>query len=100
MASAYLIVYDQLMSRSWSKGSTYAWRKLRAQILLRDNAICQLQLPGICTNTATQVHHTKGKAQTGDDPNHLLAVCRECNLKIGDPSKRQNDPTPEPRTLW
>lgn len=85
------------MSSHWKHGSTWAWRKLRAQILLRDLYRCQLRLPG-CTDLATQVHHTLGKA-AGDDPAHLVASCQGCNLKVGDPMKSRN-PAPRPMTKW
>ncbi len=87
------------MSRAWAKGSTTAWRKLRAQILQRDGYRCRIQLPGVCTGRATHVHHIHGRARTGDDPAHLVAACAPCNLKTGDPAK-QPDPAPRPRTRW
>lgn len=88
------------MSRSWARGSTTAWRKLRLLILARDGYRCRIRIPGTCTGTATQVHHVHGKAVTGDDPQFLVAACRECNLKTGDPTKQTQDPKPQPRTQW
>lgn len=85
------------MSRAWAGGSTTAWRKLRAAVLDRDGHLCRLQLAG-CTRRATCVHHTLGRAVTGDDPTHLIAACEPCNAKIGDP--RAGDPRPTPRTRW
>ncbi|ONI73096.1 hypothetical protein ALI144C_44920 [Actinosynnema sp. ALI-1.44] len=85
------------MSRSWSGGSTRAWRRIRARVLARDGHRCQVQLDG-CTLTATEVHHTRGRAITGDDERYLVASCKPCNLKIGDPSKR--DPSPTPHSSW
>lgn len=86
------------MSRNWANGSTPGWRRTRAMVLQRDNWTCQLRQPG-CTTRATQVHHTLGRAITGDDPVHLVAACRNCNLKVGDPTK-QPDPQPRPVTRW
>lgn len=90
------------MSNNWKGGSTRRWRKIRRAILnanLLDNAgRCTLQIPGICTGRATCVHHTHGKATTGDDPRYLTAACTECNLHVGDPSK--HDPQPRPMTRW
>jgi len=84
------------MSRSWKSGSTPAWRKLRARVLAtnrRDNqGRCQLARPGVCTGQATQVHHTVGRAVSGDDPAYLMAVCRECNLAVGEPKRTSPDP--------
>lgn len=86
------------MSKSWARGSTRRWRRTRAQVLARDNHTCQLRLDG-CTVAATDAHHTRGKA-FGDDPHHLVAACRHCNLKIGDPMTRRHDPQPTPRSNW
>lgn len=90
------------MSKAWAKGSTSAWRKLREFVLARDGYQCQLQLPG-CTVAAPvrggHVHHTLGREVTGDDPAHMVASCRSCNLKAGDPTK-QPDPPPRPMTRW
>lgn len=93
------------MSRSWVGGSTRAWRRVRAHVLARDGHRCRLRLPGVCTALATHVHHTHGRAVTGDDPDYLVAACAPCNLKIGDPAKprrpeRPSDPDPRPRTRW
>jgi len=73
------------VSTAWAKGSTRAWRRLRARILHRDAYTCQLKLPGVCTGQATQVHHTVGRAISGDDPAYLVAACAPCNLKTGQP---------------
>ena len=86
------------MSRNWAKGSTRRWRDLRRRVLQRDSWECQLRLAG-CTHIATCVHHTRGRAVTGDDPAHLVAACQSCNLKLGDPT-RASDPPPRPRTRW
>lgn len=85
------------MSKSWAGGSTRRWRKIRAWVLVRDRYVCQVRLPG-CTTKATQVHHTAGK-KYGDDPAQLVAACRSCNLRIGDPSKR-DDPPNQAVTKW
>lgn len=85
------------MSEAWKGGSTAAWRKIRAHVLARDNHRCQLQLDG-CRGRADCVHHTVGKAVTGDDPEYLVAACTPCNLKVGDPAR--HDPPVVPRTQW
>jgi len=87
------------MSKSWSKGSTRGWRRVRAQVLARDGYRCQLRLPGKCTSVATCAHHTKGKGVTGDDPRYLVAACDPCNLAVGDPTRR-TDPPAQPVTRW
>lgn len=92
------------MSKSWAKGSTTAWRKIRAYVLQRDGYRCQLRLPG-CTIRAElsgahrgHAHHTVGREITGDDPAHIVAACESCNLAVGDP--RRFNPRPTPRTRW
>lgn len=86
------------MSKSWRGGSTRRWRKVRAGVLMRDGYQCRVQLPGVCTTRATHVHHTLGRAVTGDDPRYLVASCRECNLAIGDPQR--SSPQPKKMTNW
>lgn len=86
------------MSLSWAKGSTRAWRRTRALVLVRDGYRCQLKLD-VCTTDATCVHHTAGRSVTGDDPNYLVAACEACNLRLGDPSKL-GDPPNRPVTRW
>lgn len=86
------------MSRSWAGGSTGRWRKIRARVLaenLRTNhGRCTLQIRGVCTGQADQVHHVKGK-ENGDSLQWLVASCRACNLHLGQPGKRN----PEPRRV-
>ncbi|GAA2543757.1 hypothetical protein GCM10010210_13060 [Pseudonocardia hydrocarbonoxydans] len=84
------------MSRSWAKGSTPAWRRVRSQVLARDQYRCQLQLD-CCTHVATQVHHTVAREVAGDDPAVLVAACQPCNGRVGDP--RRFDPAPR-RPGW
>lgn len=87
------------MSRSWKGGSTRAWRKLRERVLeenrLTNGGRCTLAIVGVCTIWANTVHHVKGKAATGDDPRWLAAVCKACNLHIGEPPLS----APEPRRV-
>jgi 5-methylcytosine-specific restriction endonuclease McrA len=84
-------------SKRWAKGSTPAWRRVRAEVLARDRGRCRLTLPG-CTTVATQVHHTRAREAVGDDPRYLVAVCQPCNGRAGDPT--QHDPRPSPRRWW
>lgn len=79
-------------SKAWKNGSTGRWRKTRAAVLERDGHACQLRLPG-CTTYADCVHHTVGRAVSGDDPRYLVASCTFCNLKTGEP---KGDPQPRP----
>lgn len=90
-------------SKNWKQGSTRAWRNIRQQILvnnqINNKGRCELQIPGTCTGPATEVHHTYGRAMTGDDPRYLQAVCKACNLRIGDPTQGP-DPVSNPKTHW
>jgi 5-methylcytosine-specific restriction endonuclease McrA len=86
------------MSTSWAKGSTTAWRKIRAAVLLRDRHRCRLTIEGVCTGVATCVHHVAGRDVTGDNPTYLVAACEPCNLKTGDPTKL--DPPHRGMTDW
>ncbi|MFJ8966060.1 hypothetical protein ACIRG5_42390 [Lentzea sp. NPDC102401] len=105
------------MSKGWTGGSTRQWRRTRAAVLeqnqLDTGGRCTVQIPTICTRWADTVHHTKGRAITGDDPAHLVASCTPCNLHIGDPQTHNPacplcaqrpsnalDPEPRPMTWW
>ena len=97
------------MSKAWARGSTYAWRTLRARVLhnnlVENQGRCQIAIPGTWLNTkgetvqcqgvADCVHHRLGRAVTGDDIRYLVACCTACNLHIGEPSKD----TPQHKTI-
>lgn len=90
------------MSKAWAKGSTTAWRKLRTQVLqanlLENQGRCTVRIEGVCTGQANTVHHTMGRAVTGDDPRYLVATCRECNASIGEP--KNNSPQHKRVSEW
>lgn len=93
------------MSSSWENGSTREWRKIRGRVLKRDSNLCQLRIAEVCRGRADCVHHTHGRAVTGDNPAYLVAACTPCNLRVGDPAKSKQrkspaDPAPAPRTTW
>lgn len=85
------------MSRAWAKGSSRAWRRVRAAVLARDGYRCRLQLPG-CTIIATEAHHTVPRMASGDDPRYLIAACKPCNIRAGNPQR--HEPEPRPTTSW
>lgn len=88
------------MSKAWEGGSTRAWRKVRARVLSRDGYLCQLRIPRVCTVDAPlvggHVHHLHGKDAclgcAADNPGHLTAACKACNLHVGDPSTSVDPP--------
>jgi 5-methylcytosine-specific restriction protein A len=58
---------------------TYAWRKLRAQILARDRWQCY-----VCGDFADQVDHIVSVAAGGSDhPSNLAACCSKHNKAKG-----------------
>lgn len=64
----------------------------------RDNWRCQLHLPG-CEVIAKECHHLYGNSSPhGDDPRYLVASCRRCNRKVGNPAGK--DPEFVPNTVW
>lgn len=90
------------MSSAWKGGSTRRWRRIRAGVLaanMRENGgRCGVAIVGVCTGEATCVHHTLGRAVTGDDPRYLVASCKACNLHIGEPARHA--PQPKRVTEW
>lgn len=90
------------MSKAWASGSSRRWRRTRAGVLAENRRLngsrCQAGVAGVCTGWAEQVHHTKGRAVTGDDPRFLVATCQACNLALGDVTAAS--PEPRPVTKW
>lgn len=84
--------------RGSPRGSTRASRRIRLLVLRRDGWRCMVRLPGVCTARATEAHHLDGWQPGGDNPARMVASCRPCNQRIGDP--RRHDPQPRPRTRW
>lgn len=62
------------------RGYGSAWRKLRAQVMERDEHLCQSCLKVDKVTVATQVDHVTPKAAGGtDDLSNLRALCRACH---------------------
>jgi 5-methylcytosine-specific restriction endonuclease McrA len=70
-------------SRAWPRGSTYAWRKVRARVLDRDRHQCQMPtLVGLpCLAPATTVDHIIPVSEGGAflDTANLRAACARHN---------------------
>jgi len=90
------------VSKAWARGSTSQWRRLRARILqanlVENQGVCQVGIEAVCTGQSDTVHHTQGRAVTGDDPRYLVACCRACNLHIGEP--KNNSPQHKRVSEW
>jgi hypothetical protein len=75
---------------------------LRALVLADNQARsagrCTPVPDGVCTGQADTVHHTLGRAITGDDRKYLAAVCAACNLHVGEP--RRSSPKPRRVSKW
>jgi hypothetical protein len=74
-------------------GSTRAWRTIREWKLAENRRVndgrCEQAIPGVCTGVATEVHHIHGR-MAGDGAANLHATCKECNLRIGDPTRQRH----------
>lgn len=88
---------DELRGHFWR-------RKVRPQVLQRDNWTCHLcgqridpALKSPHPRSAS-VDHVRGAA-TGNDMRYLRAAHRLCNEKQGDPT-RTGDPRPRGMTRW
>jgi hypothetical protein len=82
----------------WTDGGTTAHRKAREFVLVRDGNRCRIRDEVVCTVVATEAHHTLGRGVTGDDPAYMIATCKPCNLRVGDP--RVVDPQHVTRNPW
>lgn len=80
-----------------------SWKRIRLEVLDHNaqynRGKCTLAIPGVCTDRATQVHHTLGIQVTGHDPRYVAAVCKACNLHVGDPMAAP-DPPVKPKDYW
>lgn len=64
-------------------GSTSRWRKLRAQVI-REEPLCQLRIPGVCTQVSTTADHKIPYTLRPDleyERANLQGACAECNNK-------------------
>lgn len=70
------------MSSLKDNGSTSQWRKIRSEVLRRDQETCQ-----ICGQHATHVDHIIPRrlidGNIADSLDNLQALCKTCNLRKG-----------------
>lgn len=68
---------------AWHGTNSTAWRKVSRMVLVRDDYVCQLALPG-CEGRATTADHVIPVSLGGSDhPSNLRAACRRCNSRQG-----------------
>lgn len=69
--------------------STYAWKKLRLEVLRRDRYQCQTRGPR-CIGHADQVDHVHNTGSGGApiDADNAKAICVECHKDKTDREKR------------
>jgi hypothetical protein len=94
------------MSTAWKdrRGGWYHEYRKRRAVFMDDNALhnggeCQLHIAGVCTGTATTVHHVLGIGVDKLDVRYWKAACAKCNARIGDPNRR-TQPAPRTITRW
>jgi 5-methylcytosine-specific restriction endonuclease McrA len=76
---------ENRMNTKKRNGSTYRWRKIRQEILKRDEFTCLY-----CGGIATHIDHVTSLDKGGtDEPNNLVSSCSTCNLRKGTKSARQ-----------
>jgi 5-methylcytosine-specific restriction endonuclease McrA len=76
---------QRIRATSDARGYDYAWRKIRIQILNRDNWRCHYCEKVLSGSDAT-VDHLQPLSKFGAklDPSNLVAACRSCNSKKKD----------------
>ena len=73
---------DRLRGNTTQRGYGASWQRLRAEVLLRDNGLCQPCLEAGRVTAAREVDHILGKAAGGtDDAANLQAICIPCHRK-------------------
>lgn len=71
---------DRLRGTSTQRGYGAFWRRLRAQVLDRDQGLCQPCLKAGRVTAAREVDHIKAKARGGtDELANLQAICLPCH---------------------
>ena len=61
-------------------------------IFLNKHPLCEMRIPNICTNVATDIHHMEGR--TGDnylDDSKWKAGCRQCHNWVEDHPKEAKE---------
>ncbi len=71
---------DERRGSAASRGYGSSWRKLRDQVMRRDNGLCQPCLKAGHVTVAQAVDHIVAKSAGGtDDPANLQAICEACH---------------------
>ena len=77
MASKVKLVTPIKKVSSKMAGDLKLYHKKRKKFL-EFRLLCEARLPG-CTQTVSDVHHTKGRGQYLNDVSTWMAVCRHCH---------------------
>jgi 5-methylcytosine-specific restriction endonuclease McrA len=67
-----------------SRGGSRAWTRLRDQVV-REEPVCRIRLPGICTIASTTANHRISRKRRPDLTMvraNLEGACRPCNMRI------------------
>lgn len=71
---------EQVRGSSTERGYGHEWRKVRDQVMRRDNGLCQPHRKQGDTVAGTQVDHITPKAEGGTDhPTNLQVICDQCH---------------------
>jgi 5-methylcytosine-specific restriction enzyme A len=71
---------DERRGSSASRGYGSSWRKLRDQVMRRDNGLCQPCLKAGRVTQASAVDHVVPKSEGGTDAEgNLQAICEACH---------------------
>jgi hypothetical protein len=74
---AYLALKPALQAEYRTYLSSSHWIQKRVEILQQANGLCE-----ICSQPANQVHHLHYRSIGNEQPEDLMAVCRECHELI------------------
>lgn len=71
-----------------ARAKSAQWRRVTAAAIAEAHGRCVVQVPGVCTGTATAGHHIQPRAQGGSyDGSNVAAVCAACHAHIhGNPA--------------
>jgi 5-methylcytosine-specific restriction endonuclease McrA len=73
------------------------WRRLKQQIMVRDDYTCQKCFKDVDETNSLEIHHIIPVCKGGSDsPNNLITLCPTCHRMIDNPNpklEKYKDPT-------